>query len=586
MTLFSDLKLADPLARALSDLGYSEPTEIQKAAIPLVMKGRDMMGIAQTGTGKTAAFALPALHHIFTQEKDPPKRGARVLVLAPTRELASQITESFRSYGRHMLEFSATTIYGGVPIQRQIKRLVPGNDVLIATPGRLIDLIDRKAITLRDVEMLILDEADQMMDMGFIPALRKIIPLLPEDRQTLLFSATMAPKIKKLAKDFLTDPEHIAVTPPNTTAERVRQSATLASAPEKPFLLAMYLLGDDVERALVFTRTKRGADRVVKRLATIGLQSVAIHGNKSQGQRQRALDAFRSGRVDIMVATDVAARGIDIPSITHVFNYEIPNVPEQYVHRIGRTARAQNEGRAIAFVAPDEKAYLKDIEKLLGEPIPKEPKPDDMDALVKTIKARPSIEPFSEERPPEKRKGRGKGKDKKKKKARFSKGQANKSEKSRHEAEPGARSEASGYFPEDSQAAGKSKRKPKAKSKPSRAERKAEKAKSSEEPKFRRKPKPKGKKPNRAKDDRPRKEGRPKRADKPREDKARGDKPARSGESLKRKPQKARKPQGSKGKKGGPKSGKPNFGRAPSDGSQPPKRRQTGRQNRKSPPRH
>lgn len=411
MTRFNDLALAEPLARALSTLGYTEPTPIQSEAIPHLLGGRDLLGIAQTGTGKTAAFALPALHHVFTREMDPPKRGARVLILAPTRELVGQIHESVVSYGRFMMPLSTQKITGGVSIGAQIKRIVNGNDVLVATPGRLIDLLDRKAITLKDVEMLILDEADQMMDMGFIHALKKIVPLLPKTRQTVLLSATLPPKIKSLAKQFLTDPVQVSVTPPNSTAEKVVQSLIFAKPVEKPMLLADYLLQPEVERALVFTRTKHGADRVVKRLAAVGFPALAIHGNKSQGQRQRALGAFKDGIVDILVATDVAARGIDIPGITHVFNYEIPNVPEQYVHRIGRTARAQASGTAVAFVAPDERAYLKDIQKLLKETIPVQPMPEDMPARIKVINAREAAAPVSiaSEQP---RKGRGKSRKK------------------------------------------------------------------------------------------------------------------------------------------------------------------------------
>jgi ATP-dependent RNA helicase RhlE len=407
MTTFSELKLADPLARALSALGYEEPTPIQAEAIPHLLNGRDLLGIAQTGTGKTAAFALPSLHHIFTKDAEPPKRGGRVLVLAPTRELVGQIHDSFVSYGRSMQHLSVAKITGGVSIGKQIKRLVHGNDVIVATPGRLIDLLDRKSITLADIEILILDEADQMMDMGFIHALKKIVPLLPKQRQTLFFSATLPPKIKNLANQFLTDPVKVSVSPANSTAERVTQSIIFAKPGDKPMLLADFLLQPDVKRSLVFTRTKHGADRVVKRLAEAGLPALAIHGNKSQGQRQRALDAFKDCTVDILVATDVAARGIDIPGITHVFNYEIPNVPEQYIHRIGRTARANAEGRAIAFVAPDEKAYLKDIQKLLGETIPVDAMPDNMGERIKVIKAREATAPVDMS-PDTGRKGRGK----------------------------------------------------------------------------------------------------------------------------------------------------------------------------------
>ena len=415
---FKSLALAPQLHKALALLGYTTPTPIQAQAIPDVLKGRDLMGIAQTGTGKTAAFALPTLSHICTDAKEPPKRGARVLVLTPTRELASQIAVSFRDYGRTMDHLSVMTVFGGVPINRQIKKLVGGNDILVATPGRLIDLVDRKAVTLKDIEVLILDEADQMMDMGFIHALRKIVPLVPKDRQTLFFSATMVPAIKKLAGQFLTNPVTVSVAPANTTAERVTQEIMFVNQAEKQGLLSLALLEPDVNRALVFTRTKHGADRVVKRLAQVGLLAIAIHGNKSQGQRQRALAAFREGEVKILVATDIAARGIDIEGISHVINYEIPNVPEQYVHRIGRTARANSEGMAIAFVSGDERKYLKDIQKLLKTTIPVVELPEDFLKKVAELKKTAKPLPPPPKNKPDPRKGRGKSK---KKKARFSK---------------------------------------------------------------------------------------------------------------------------------------------------------------------
>ena len=420
MSDFKSLDLAPQLHKALELLGYTTPTPIQAQAIPDVLKGRDLMGIAQTGTGKTAAFALPTLSHIISDERDLPKRGTRCLVLSPTRELASQISVSFRDYGRMIEDLSVTTVFGGVPISRQIKKLVGGNDVIVATPGRLIDLLDRKAITLKDVEVLILDEADQMMDMGFIHALKKIVPLLPKDRQTLFFSATMVPAIKKLAGQFLTDPVTVSVTPPNSTAKRVTQQIYFVNQAEKQGLLSLSLLEPDVNRALVFTRTKHGADRVVKRLAQVGILAVAIHGNKSQGQRQRALQSFRDGDVTVMVATDIAARGIDIEGITHVINYEIPNVPEQYVHRIGRTGRANREGKAIAFVSGDERKYLKDIQKLLKKDIPVTPLPDEFLKKVGELKYRKALPPPPKAKP-DPRKGRGKSK---KKKARYSKDKA------------------------------------------------------------------------------------------------------------------------------------------------------------------
>jgi ATP-dependent RNA helicase RhlE len=433
MKSFSELKLAEPLARALADMGHTTPTPIQSQAIPPALEGRDVMGIAQTGTGKTAGFTLPTLHKLFLDDIDPPKRGARVLILAPTRELAGQISEAVRSYGRHMMDLDVATVYGGVNIVKQIKRLVHGNDIIVATPGRLIDLLERKAVKISDVEVLILDEADQMLDMGFILALRKIVEMLPKERQTLFFSATLAPKIKQLSKQFLNNPVHVSVTPANTTAEKVEQRVYRVKQADKQGLLAVSLLAPEVGRSLVFTRTKHGADRVVKRLAKVGIAAVAIHGNKSQSQRQRALEAFKSGDVMTMIATDVAARGIDIPDISHVFNFEIPNVPEQYVHRIGRTARAQKTGIAIAFVDREENSYLRDINKLLGEPLTEIPLPDTLSAQVKKLSERTPLAPLPK-RQPDPRKGRGKSK---KKKGRFAKDRAAK------DAAPKGKSEAS-----------------------------------------------------------------------------------------------------------------------------------------------
>lgn len=465
MTSFTDLSLAPPLQAALDALGYTTPTPIQLQAIPPITQGRDLMGIAQTGTGKTAAFALPSLHHICQNQAEPPKRGARILVLAPTRELASQIAVSYRDYGRKIETLSVTCVFGGVPISRQIKRLVSGNDVLVATPGRLIDLLDRKAITLGDIEILILDEADQMMDMGFIHALKKIVPLLPKERQTLFFSATMVPAIKKLAAQFLNDPIAISVTPANTTAERVKQSVIFADKSEKQALLTLALLKPDVNRALVFTRTKHGADRVVKRLAATGIRALAIHGNKSQSQRQRALQAFRDGTVTTLIATDIAARGIDIEGISHVFNFEIPNVPEQYVHRIGRTARANTDGHAIAFVSKDERKYFKDIQKLLKMDIPVEKLPENFIEQAKNLAKRPALPP---EPKPEPTPRKGRGKSTKKRKGRFTKSKQTASDGARREDRPEARANLSGY---DSNNPSEPRKKHKRKSKP--AEKKA-----------------------------------------------------------------------------------------------------------------
>ena len=375
MTDFSTLALAAPIAEALEATGYTTPTPIQAQAIPHVLEGRDLLGIAQTGTGKTAAFALPILDRLARKPGPLPRKGTRVLVLAPTRELAGQIATSFQKYGQ-FLKLSIGTAFGGVPINKHIRQMVRGTDVLVATPGRLIDLIDRKAMTLNDVEVLVLDEADQMLDLGFIHALRRIVPLLPRRRQTLFFSATMPAQIAELAGKYLDEPVEVSVAPAATTAEKVAQRAHFVAQGEKQALLAHTLRDDAIDRVLVFTRTKHGADRVVRNLERDGIKSAAIHGNKSQPQRERALAAFRSGHCRVLVATDIAARGVDVPGVSHVVNFEIPNVAEQYVHRIGRTARAGAEGLAISFVAPDERNYLRDIERLTRQAVEVMPLPE------------------------------------------------------------------------------------------------------------------------------------------------------------------------------------------------------------------
>jgi ATP-dependent RNA helicase RhlE len=362
ITDFADFGLAAPIAQGLATKGYTVPTPIQAQAIPPVMAGHDLLGIAQTGTGKTAAFALPILHKLAENPRARFKLATRVLVLAPTRELVSQIAQSFQAYGRN-LRLSICTVFGGVPIPRQERMLAPGVDIVVATPGRLIDLINRGSLDLARVETLVLDEADQMLDLGFIHDLKRIVGLLPHARQTLFFSATMPKAIEELAGRYLKNPVQVAVKPAATTAERVEQAVIQVNQAEKPALLQIVLSSDSVDRALVFTRTKHGADRVVRQLGLAGMRAEAIHGNKSQPQRERALAAFRAGAIRILVATDIAARGLDIPGVSHVINYELPNVPEQYVHRIGRTARAGREGQAIAFCAPDERGLLKDIER-------------------------------------------------------------------------------------------------------------------------------------------------------------------------------------------------------------------------------
>ena len=378
MTKFSHLGLAEPLQRALAEKGYEQPTPIQLQAIPPLMEGRDLCGIAQTGTGKTAAFALPSLHYLSTNPKPRAPGTCRMLVLSPTRELASQIAESFSVYGKYV-KLTVATVFGGVPINRQIRQMGQGVDILVATPGRLLDLIDQRALHLRNVEILVLDEADQMLDLGFIHALKRIDALLPKKRQTLFFSATMPKTIADLGERFLTDPVKVSVAPQSTTAERVEQFATYVSQPEKQALLTVMLRRETIDRALVFTRTKHGADRVVKNLNAAGIRAEAIHGNKSQPQRERALGLFRSGELRILVATDIAARGIDVSGVSHVFNFELPNVAEQYVHRIGRTARAGAPGVAISLVADDERAYLRGIEKLTRVKLTPVPLPENFD---------------------------------------------------------------------------------------------------------------------------------------------------------------------------------------------------------------
>jgi len=360
---FSDFGLATPILDALAVAGYATPTPIQTQAIPKVLSGRDLCGIAQTGTGKTAAFALPILQRLSGQPRARTPRGCRALVLSPTRELASQILDSFGTYGRGM-RLSAAVVFGGVPIGAQQRQLAPGVDILVATPGRLLDLIDRNSLVLSSVQVLVLDEADRMLDLGFIYALKRIVKLLPRQRQTLLFSATMPRTIAALSEAYLDDPINVAVAPAATTVELVDQGVVFVASAEKRELLAKLLRDPAFARVLVFTRTKHGADRVVRHLVGAGIEATAIHGNKSQPQRERALAGFRAGHSRVLVATDIAARGIDVECVSHVINFELPNVPEDYVHRIGRTARAGAAGIAISFCSDEERPYLRDIEKL------------------------------------------------------------------------------------------------------------------------------------------------------------------------------------------------------------------------------
>jgi ATP-dependent RNA helicase RhlE len=369
VTTFAEFGLADPITRALTDEKYTTPTPIQAQTIPIALQGRDVVGIAQTGTGKTASFALPILHKIVANRTRPDKKSCRVLVLSPTRELSGQILESFRTYGRHM-NVSATLAIGGVPLGKQVRSLMNGVEVLVATPGRLLDLVRGNALRLRQVEFLVLDEADRMLDMGFIHDIKKIVAALPKERQTFFFSATMPDAISDLAGNMLRDPVRVAVTPVAKTADRIDQRVILLDRSAKQSTLVQLLQTEKIGRALVFTRTKHGADSVVKRLIKSGIAAEAIHGNKSQNNRERVLASFRTGALRTLIATDIAARGIDVDGITHVINYDMPNVADSYVHRIGRTARAGAEGIAISLCDAEEKAYLRDIERLIRFTIP------------------------------------------------------------------------------------------------------------------------------------------------------------------------------------------------------------------------
>jgi ATP-dependent RNA helicase RhlE len=367
---FQDLPLVEPLRRALAEEGYAVPTPIQAQAIPYLLAGRDLLGIAQTGTGKTAAFALPILQRLAAAGKAALERKtARCLVLTPTRELAIQIGDSFRAYGRY-LGLRSTVIFGGVGQNPQVVAMARGVHILVATPGRLLDLIGQGHVKLDRVEIAVLDEADRMLDMGFIHDVKKIVARLPARRQTLLFSATMPADIARLAAGILRDPARVEVTPAASTVERAEQRVMFVERGDKRDLLCTMLKDRALARVLVFTRTKHGANKVAEQLGRAGYRADAIHGNKSQGARQRALEGFRAGHVRVLVATDIAARGIDIDGITHVVNYELPNVPETYVHRIGRTARAGAGGAAISLCDGEERAYLRDIERLIGQKVP------------------------------------------------------------------------------------------------------------------------------------------------------------------------------------------------------------------------
>jgi len=361
---FASLGVAEPILRALAAENYTHPTPIQTKAVPALLSGRDLLGIAQTGTGKTAAFGIPLLQKLSIGHVPPQPKQAKALILAPTRELAVQIEESLRNYGR-FLNLKMTVILGGVNQNTQVRNMSKGVDILVATPGRLLDLVQQKFVRLDAVNTFIVDEADRMLDMGFIRDVRKLVAMLPRDRQSMLFSATMPDDIVKLTHDMLRTPERIEIAPQGKTADRITQKLYIVPAQQKRQLLSELLKDLAMNRVIVFTRTKHGANRVAEHLSRTGEVAEAIHGNKSQNARQRALEMFRSGKARVLVATDIAARGIDIDDISHVVNFEMPNEPESYVHRIGRTARAGGEGIAVSFCDASERGYLRDIERLI-----------------------------------------------------------------------------------------------------------------------------------------------------------------------------------------------------------------------------
>ncbi len=401
---FEQLGLAPELLRAVAQQGYTQPTPIQQQAIPMVLEGRDLMACAQTGTGKTAGFTLPVLHRMHSRQK---RRGTiHTLVLTPTRELAAQVGENLAAYGQH-LPYRSLVVFGGVKIGPQIRRLRQGVEVVVATPGRLLDLAQQGALDLSRVSTLVLDEADRMLDMGFIHDIRRVIRLLPprEKRQNLLFSATFSREIRQLAAGLMNDPVSVEVAPENTTAERIEQRVHPVDKARKRELLSHMIGRGNWQQVLVFTRTKHGANRLCQQLEKDGLQSAAIHGNKSQAARTRALQGFKAGKIRVLVATDIAARGLDIEQLPHVVNYELPNVPEDYVHRIGRTGRAGREGLAISLVSADESKQLRDIERLLGAAIPSEV----LEGYQPSISAQAHTEARPQRRKPAPRRGRPQG---------------------------------------------------------------------------------------------------------------------------------------------------------------------------------
>jgi len=367
---FKELEIIEPILDALKVKGYTHPTPIQEQSIPILLRGKDLLGCAQTGTGKTAAFAIPILQQLYlNRQQNKSSRQIKALVVTPTRELAIQIADSFTTYGKYT-GIRNTVIYGGVKQGPQTQALRQGVDVLVATPGRLLDLIGQGYVSLKHVEYSVLDEADHMLDMGFIHDIRKIITQLPTKRQSLFFSATMPPAIIELSRKILGNPEKVTINPEQTTAQKVRQSVYFVRKKDKPDLLNHLLTTESVDSVLVFSRTKHGADKIVRMLGKADIKAEAIHGNKSQNARQRALSNFKSGHTKVLVATDIAARGIDVQELSHVINYDLPNIPETYVHRIGRTGRADASGIAISFCDAEEKAFLRDIQKLIGQEIP------------------------------------------------------------------------------------------------------------------------------------------------------------------------------------------------------------------------
>ena len=385
---FEQLGLSKPILEALNALSITEPTPIQLAAIPAALKGNDVVGLAQTGTGKTAAFSLPLIEKIVASGRRPGPRKVHALILSPTRELASQIHKSIRDFSRRVKLRSVLAV-GGLSINTQTRNLSGGAEILIATPGRLEDLISQGAVSLDEARFVVLDEADQMLDIGFMPAIRRVFGHLPAKRQAMLFSATMPDEIRKLAARYLNDPVEVAVTPAARTADRIEQGVMHVSSKSKPAALAAVINEHEGDKVIVFARTKHGADKLVRRLGAVGIEAAAIHGNKSQGQREKALARFRDGSLHVLVATDIAARGIDVPGVTLVINHDLPNVPEVYVHRIGRTARAGAAGLAIAFCAPDERPLLRDIEKLIKISVPVLPTPEGIEAAGETVEQAP-----------------------------------------------------------------------------------------------------------------------------------------------------------------------------------------------------